>query len=100
MTGSNQVALVSGAASGIGLETARELCRRGWIVYAGYRPGGRSLPDGISLRGGESPPGSLPASRFDPVTSETACGVTHWVPLDVTDAGARAAVVATIAHEH
>jgi NAD(P)-dependent dehydrogenase (short-subunit alcohol dehydrogenase family) len=96
MTGSNQVALVSGAASGIGLETTRELCRRGWTVYAGYRPEGRSLPDGIS------PPGSLPAPHLNPATSETAGGCIHWVPLDVTDPGARASAVATIerAHQH
>lgn len=90
MNGTNQVALVSGAASGIGLETARELCRRGWTVYAGYRPAGRSLPDDIA------------APRLNPATSGTASGVIKWVPLDVTDSGARAAAVATIerAHEH
>ena len=100
MTGSNQVALVSGAASGIGLETARELCRRGWTVYAGYRPAGRSVPHDISLRDGGSLPGSFLAPRLNSAPSEAASGVVHWIPLDVTDAGARAAAVATIAQAH
>ena len=72
MAGLNQVVLVSGAASGLGLATARELALAGWTVYAGFRPDGRSAPD--------SSPGN----------------VIRWLPLDVTDSKARAAAVAAI----
>ena len=100
MTGSNQVALVSGAASGIGLETARELCRQGWTVYAGYRPDGRSLPAGVSVHVDGTPPEVLPAPRDEVAAPNAASGEIHWVPLDVTDSGARAAAAATIAQTH
>ncbi len=73
MAGLNRVALVSGAASGIGLQTARELVRQGWTVYGGFRPGGRNAP-------------------------AASAGIA--VPLDVTDTGARAAAVETIQSTH
>lgn len=71
--GNARVALVSGAASGIGLATVRALSAAGWSVYAGYRPQGRAAP-----------PHADPASRV------------HWLPLDVTDAAARRAALAVI----
>ena len=73
-----RVALVSGAASGIGRATVRALALSGWTVYAGYRPRGRSQPLQEALTGG---------------------GV-HWLALDVTDAAARRAALAAIAHKH
>lgn len=72
------VALVSGAASGIGRATVQALRAAGWIVYAGYRPDGRSPP----------PP---PASAQERV---------HWLALDVTEAPARRAALAAISAAH
>lgn len=71
---SSPTALVTGAASGLGLATAQHLARNGWKVYAGFRPDGRSAP-------------ALNAT-FD--------GRIHWVPLDVTSREARATAIATI----
>ncbi len=73
-----KVALVSGAASGIGLATVRALAAAGWVVYAGFRSGGRSAP----------PEGSLPG------------GAVHWLALDVTDEAARRAALASITAGH
>jgi NAD(P)-dependent dehydrogenase (short-subunit alcohol dehydrogenase family) len=70
------VALVSGAASGIGRATVRALALSGWTVYAGYRPQGRSQPLQQALTEGR----------------------VHWLALDVTDAAARRAALAVIAH--
>jgi NAD(P)-dependent dehydrogenase (short-subunit alcohol dehydrogenase family) len=72
------VALVSGAASGIGQGTVRALSAAGWTVYAGYRPDGRSPP----------PPQTPPHDRV------------HWLALDVTDATARRAALALISAAH
>ncbi len=72
------VALVSGAASGIGRATVQALSAAGWTVYAGYRPDGRSPP----------PP---PASAQERV---------HWLALDVTEAPARRAALAAISAAH
>ena len=58
-----RVALVSGAASGIGLATVGALTLAGWTVYAGFRPAGRSAP----------PQESFPHPQV------------QWLPLDVTD---------------
>jgi NAD(P)-dependent dehydrogenase (short-subunit alcohol dehydrogenase family) len=103
MAGVNRVALVSGAASGIGLATVRELRGRGWTVYAGYRPDGRSAPDAL--------PESSPAAKVGDGDAGSGGyagdgarggGVIHWIALDVTDRGARTAAVETIerAHQH
>ncbi len=75
MAGLNRVVLVSGAASGFGLVTVRELVSAGWTVYAGFRPNGRTAPE---------------PSRGNAI---------HWLPLDVTDSAARSAAVATIERE-
>ncbi len=72
------VALVSGAASGIGRATVRALSLAGWTVYAGYRPEGRSPP----------PPEGPGHGRV------------HWLALDVTDAPARRAALAVISTAH
>ncbi|HTT41705.1 MAG TPA: SDR family oxidoreductase [Steroidobacteraceae bacterium] len=69
-----RVALVSGAASGLGLATTAELARRGWTVLAGYRPRGRSAP----------PAAPFPGARV------------HWLPLDITDAAARTLALKTL----
>jgi NAD(P)-dependent dehydrogenase (short-subunit alcohol dehydrogenase family) len=73
-----RVALISGAASGIGLATAERLARSGWTVYAGFRPEGRSAP----------PREPDPHKHL------------HWLPLDVTDAGARRAALRDIERAH
>jgi NAD(P)-dependent dehydrogenase (short-subunit alcohol dehydrogenase family) len=73
-----KVALVSGAASGIGLATVHALAAAGWVVYAGYRPGGRSA----------RPPQGGPGTSV------------HWLALDVTDAAARTAALGTISAAH
>ncbi|MBS0421333.1 MAG: SDR family NAD(P)-dependent oxidoreductase [Proteobacteria bacterium] len=75
MVGLNRVVLVSGAASGLGLATVRELVRADWTVYAGFRPNGRSAPD--LLHG----------------------NAIRWLPLDVTDSEARSVAVASIERE-
>ena len=71
-----RVALVSGAASGIGRATVRALALAGWTVYAGYRPQGRSQP----------------------LQEASTQGRVHWLALDVTDGAARRAALAVIAH--
>ncbi|MGH8137655.1 MAG: SDR family oxidoreductase [Steroidobacteraceae bacterium] len=74
----SRIALVSGAASGIGLETTLSLARTGWTVYAGFRPDGRSAPK-------PKPQGP---------------GLIHWLPLDVTDRAARVAAAGVIKSAH
>lgn len=74
----SRIALVSGAASGIGLETALSLARSGWTVYAGFRPSGRAAPE--------------PKSQHP--------GLIHWLPLDVTDPASRVAAAAVVRSAH
>ncbi len=73
-----KVALVSGAASGIGLATVHALAAAGWVVYAGFRTGGRSLPPAAAVPGA-------------PV---------RWLALDVTKDADRSAALATISTEY
>jgi NAD(P)-dependent dehydrogenase (short-subunit alcohol dehydrogenase family) len=75
----SRVVLVTGAASGIGLATARHLARAGWTVYGGFKSGGRSAP--------------VPDQPSAP-------GTINWLPLDVTSGIARAGAVNTIERAH
>lgn len=68
-----EIVVVSGASSGIGAATARELARRGWHVLAGVR----KSADADALRG----------PNLEPVM------------LDITDVGAIAALVKRIADD-
>jgi NAD(P)-dependent dehydrogenase (short-subunit alcohol dehydrogenase family) len=66
---SQKIALITGASRGIGLETARQLARRGFHVVVGARDegSGRQAADAIRADGGKATFLALDVSRSDSI---------------------------------
>ena len=80
---SGRLALVTGASSGLGLETARALLQRGATVLLGCRDPGRAAAAMGQLLEVSPSPGSIEA-----------------LPLDLADLGSVAAAARTLADDH
>ncbi len=78
-----RLALVTGATSGLGLETARALLRRGATVLLGCRDARRADAARAELLADGDPPGTLAV-----------------LPLDLADLGSVAAAARTLADDH